>query len=149
MSSTCSQSQLCTVTPISSLFVQRSRFISVFVFVSRHICYKRSLAQIITLVAEWIDTYGIHHWKIFRSSYRYRKLAWVGYEPTTTEFRSNVLTDLAIRPWVQLCELQVHSDPNLYSCSNFIICSVSNFISTFAFISRHVFILTEILITWV
>ena len=32
----------------------------------------------------------------------YRKLAWVGFEPTTTEFRSDALTDWAIRPWVQL-----------------------------------------------
>ena len=31
--------------------------------------------------------YDIHHCKILRSSYR--KLAWVGFEPTTTEFRSN------------------------------------------------------------
>ena len=35
-----------------------------------------------------IDTWGIHHWKIFRSSYK--KLAWVGFEPTTTEFRSYI-----------------------------------------------------------
>ena len=82
------------------LYVQCSRFISVFAFFSRHICFKRSLAQVIMLVAEWIDTYGIHHWRIFRSSYR--KLAWVGFEPTTTEFRSDALTDWAIRPWVQL-----------------------------------------------
>ena len=148
MSSTRTQSQLCTATLISS-------HSSVFTFHFGHgLCqsphwFNRNLSQIITLVAEWIDTYGIHHWKIFRSSYRYRKLAWVGYEPTTTEFHSNILTDLAIRPWVQLCELQVHSDTNLYSYSNFIICSVSNFISTFAFVSHHVFILTEILITWV
>ena len=133
MSSTHTQSQLCTATLISS-------HSSVFTFHFGHgLCqsphwFNWNLAQIITLVAEWIDTYGIHHWKIFRSSYRHRKLAWVGYEPTTTEFHSNILTDLAIRPWVQLCELQVHSDPNLYSYSNFIICSVSNFISTFAFV---------------
>ena len=47
--------------------------------------------------------YGIHHWRIFRSSYR--KLVWVGFEPTTTEFRSGALTDWAIRPWVQLTVL--------------------------------------------
>ena len=81
-------------------FVQCSRLISVFAFVSRHICFKRSLAQVITLVAEWIDTYGIHHCRIFRSSYR--KLAWVGFEPTTTILRWDALTDWAIRPWVQL-----------------------------------------------
>ena len=32
----------------------------------------------------------------------YRKLAWVGFEPTTTEFRSDTTIDWAIRPWVQL-----------------------------------------------
>ena len=51
-------------------------------------------------VAEWADTYGIHHWRILWSSYR--KLAWVGFEPTTTKFRSDALTDGAIRSWVQL-----------------------------------------------
>ena len=28
------------------------------------------------------------------------KLAWVGFEPTTTEFYSDALTHLAIKPWV-------------------------------------------------
>ena len=36
----------------------------------------------------------------FRSSYS--KLARVGFQPTTTEFRSEALTNWAIRPWVQL-----------------------------------------------
>ena len=35
-------------------------------------------------VGEWTDTFGIHHWKILWSSYR--KLAWVEFEPTTTDF---------------------------------------------------------------
>ena len=48
----------------------------------------------------YIYIYGIHHWRIFWSSYR--KLAWVGFEPTTTEFRSDALTDWVIRPWVKL-----------------------------------------------
>ena len=43
----------------------------------------------------YIYIYGIHHWRIFRSSYR--KLAWVGFEPPTTEFRSDALTD-----WIDL-----------------------------------------------
>ena len=51
-------------------------------------------------VAEWPDTYSIHHWRILWSSYR--KLAWVGFEPTTTKFHSEVLNDWTIRPWVQL-----------------------------------------------
>ena len=51
-------------------------------------------------VAEWADTYGIHHWRTPWISYR--KLTWVGFEPTSTEFRLDTLTDWAIRPWVQL-----------------------------------------------
>ena len=31
-----------------------------------------------------------------------RKLAWLGFEPATTEFHSEALTDWAIRPWAQL-----------------------------------------------
>ena len=42
----------------------------------------------------------IHHWQILWSSYR--KFALVRFEPTTTEFRSDALTDWPIRSWVQL-----------------------------------------------
>ena len=80
----------------------------------------------------YIFTYGIHHWSIFRSSYR--KLARVGFEPTTTEFRSVAPTDWAIRPWVQVAlranfvqVLQFHL---------FVQCS--RVISVFAFVSRHI-----------
>ena len=34
--------------------------------------------------------------------YSYIKLAWVGFKPMTTEFRSDALTDWGIRRWVQL-----------------------------------------------
>ena len=46
-------------------FVQCSHVISVIVSVSRQICSKPNVAQVITLVAEWIDIYGIHHWRNF------------------------------------------------------------------------------------
>ena len=98
-SSTRTQSQLCTDTPISSLC-------SVFTFhFSLCLCQSPHLLQVKSrrgnpVVAEWIDTHGIQHWRIFRSSYR--KLAWVGFETTTTEFRLDALTEWAIRPWVQL-----------------------------------------------
>ena len=45
-------------------------------------------------VVEWIDTYDIHHWRIIWSIYR--KLGRVGFEPKTTEFRSDALTDCSI-----------------------------------------------------
>ena len=52
-------------------------------------------------VPEWTDdTYGIHQWIILWSSYR--KLAWVGFEPMTTEFCLDALYNWAITPWVQL-----------------------------------------------
>ena len=51
MNSTCTKNQLCTATLISS-FAQCSLFISAIAIASRHICFKRNLAQVITLVAE-------------------------------------------------------------------------------------------------
>ena len=51
-------------------------------------------------INKYIIYYGSDHWVILRSSYR--KLAWVGFEPTTTEFCWDALTDWAVRPWVQL-----------------------------------------------
>ena len=95
MSSSCSQIQLCTA------FIFHTTFISL---LSVHVSFRSLPSSVATfvnhVVAEWIYTYGIHHWRIPRSSYR--KLAWVGFEPTTTEFCSEGLTDWAIKPWVQL-----------------------------------------------
>ena len=85
------QSQICTTTLISS-FSQCSRFILAIVFVSRHISLKRNLGHVITLVVEWIDTYGIHHWRILRSSYR--KLTWIGFEPRTTDIYFCAILDI-------------------------------------------------------
>ena len=48
----------------------------------------------------YIHIYDIHNWKIIWISYR--KLPWVEFQTTTTEFRSDALTDWAISPWVQL-----------------------------------------------
>ena len=113
-------------------FFTCSRFILVFVLVSRHICFKWSLAQVITLVGEWTDTFGIHHWKIFRNSYG--KLAWVGFEPTTTEFCSDSLTDWDMRPWVQLSLRNNFVQPLQFHL--FLQCS--RLISVFAFVSHQI-----------
>ena len=130
MSSTRSQSQLSTATP-NFISFQCSLFISVFGFVSRHIRFKRNLTQVITLVAEWIDSYGVYHWRIFRSGYR--KLAWVGFEPTTTEFRSDALTDWVIRPCVQLA-----LRANCVQLLQFLLFApCSFFISVFAFVRQR------------
>ena len=95
--------------------------------------------------AEWTDTYGIHHWRILRSSYR--KLAWVGFEPTTTEFRSDALTDWAIRPWVQLA-----LRANFVQLLQFhLFVQFSRFISAIAFVSRRICFKPNLalVITWV
>ena len=65
----------------------------------------------------------------------YSKLAWVGFEPTTTEFRSDALTDWAIRPWGQLA-LRANFE-QLLQFHLFVQCS--RFISVFAFVSRHIY----------
>ena len=45
-------------------------------------------------LAEWTDTYGIHHWTIIRSlGSSYRKLAGVRFEPTTSKVHSDPLTE--------------------------------------------------------
>ena len=82
------------------LFVQCLRFISNIAFVSHHIWFKPNLTQLIKLVAEWVDIYGIHHWRIFRSSNR--KLTCVWFEPLTTKFCSDALTDWVITPCIYL-----------------------------------------------
>ena len=115
------------------LFLRCSYFISVVAFVNRQIFVKLTpIALVVTSVAEWINRYGIHHWRIFGSSYR--KLAWVGFEDTTNELRSGTLNNWAIAPWVQIWLranfvqlLQLHL---LVQCSRFIL--------TFAFFIRHI-----------
>ena len=48
----------------------------------------------------YIYMYGIHHQRINRNNSR--KVTSVRFEPTTTESRSDALTDWAVRPRVQL-----------------------------------------------
>ena len=79
-----------------------------------------------------IDTCGIHHWRIFRSSYR--NFAWVRFEPTTTEFRSDAVTNWAIRPWVQRV-----FRANIAQVIQFhLFVQFSHFIWTIVFVSCHI-----------
>ena len=76
------------------------------------------------------DTYI--YWRIFRSSYR--KLVWVGFEPTITKLRSHSLTNWAIRTWVQL-----KFKANFVQLLQFdLFFQCSRFISVIAFISRDI-----------
>ena len=43
---------------------------------------------------EWTDIYGTYHRNILWNSYR--KLTWKGFEPTTTEFRSDALMEILV-----------------------------------------------------
>ena len=83
--------------------------------------------HIYTMYILWYSTL-----KDFWSSYR--KLAWVRFEPMTTEFRSDALTDWAIRPWVQLT-LRANF-VQLLQFHLFVQCS--HLISAIAFVSRHI-----------
>ena len=84
------QSQFCITTPISS-----------FVRCQVSFWLLPTLVATFNLIEIFLrQSYGIHHWRILWSSYR--KLAWVEFEPTTTEFCSDTLTNWAIRPRVQL-----------------------------------------------
>ena len=51
-------------------------------------------------VAEWTNTFSIHHWMYF--SNRYRKLDRMKVKTTTTEFSSDELSNWATRSWVRL-----------------------------------------------
>ena len=64
----------------------------------------------------------------------YRKLAWVELETMTTKFRSDALTDWAIRPWVQVV-LRANF-VQLLQFHLFVQCS--HFNSAIAFVSRHI-----------
>ena len=111
---------------------QCSHFISTIAFFSRHSCFEQNLAQGITLGAEWIDTYGIQHWRVLRSNNR--KVAWVGFEPTTTEFRSDALPNWAIKSWVQLGLRGIFVQLLLFD----LVVQCSHLISAMVFVSRHI-----------
>ena len=99
MSSTHTDCQLCTATPIL-LFAQCKTLIWLLPWtVSKCVLIEIFLGES-DECSRMTDTYGIHHWRILWSSYR--KLAWVEFEPTTTEFRSDAISDWAIWPWVRL-----------------------------------------------
>ena len=117
---------------ITSHNIQYSRFILFFVFVGHLFCFKQSLAQVITLVVEWSEIYGIHHWEPFTSSFW--NSAWLRFEPTTTEFSSDALIDWFIRP-LSSTHLQSQLCPAL-QFHLFVHCS--RFIFSFAFISCHI-----------
>ena len=54
-------------------------------------------------------------------------------------FSTEGLFEVAIESWLTGHEFNSHSEPSLHSNSNFIDCSVSNFISAIAFVSCHVY----------
>ena len=114
------------------LFVSCSRFISTIVLIRRHVCFKvKSRTWNHISAAEWTDMYGIHHWMILRG--RHKKLAWLGFEPRTTEFHSDALTDWATKPWAQRA-----LRANFVQLIKFhLFVQRSRFISAMAFVSCH------------
>ena len=102
MNSTRTQSQLFTSTLISCLCLVFIFHFGYCLCKSPHL-FKKNLVQVITWVTEWINTYGIHHWRSFRS--RYRKSAWERFEPTTTGFCWDTWSDRAVRSWTNFTPL--------------------------------------------
>ena len=97
MSSTRTQSQLCTATPISS-FVQFPISFqllpsSVPAFNLVEISWSNQMS-----IAEWAYVYGIHHRRVIWSSYR--KLTLVGFEPTTTGTLKNKFSVCDVKEFV-------------------------------------------------
>ena len=114
------------------LSVQFSHFMLAVALVSYHICFMQNLAEIIMFAAEWIDTDGIQHWRIFRSSYG--NLAWVGFEPMRNKIHSGALTNWVIKPWVEFTLRAIFLQ--LLSFHLFVQCS--HFVSTFTFVSCRI-----------
>ena len=131
MSSTRVQSQFFTATPISSFDQCHISFrllcSSVTTFIWSKYCRGNHISA-----ADWAVIHGIHYRKILRNSYR--KLSWVGFEPTTTEFCTEALTNCIFGH-----EFNSQSDPSFYSYSNFIFSSMSYFISATALVSLQVY----------
>ena len=67
------------------------------------------------VVAEWTNTYDIHHGKIFRNSCR--KFASVGFEPSISKFFLDILPN-----WITRLEFNSHSELPFDSYSYFIVC---------------------------
>ena len=85
--------------------------------------------------------YGIHHWRILWSSYS--KLAWVAFEPTNWILfrRSNGLSYQAMS--------STRTRANFLQLPQFIICSVSGFISSIPLLSSvPTFTLVEIFLRY-
>ena len=121
----------CTGTPISSLCSVLTFHFGYFLRPSPHFLWAkpRKGNHVIRGMNRYIWYSPLKYlWSI------YRKLAWVGFEPTTTEFHSDALTDWAI--W-KLAQLRLRTNfVQLLQFQTFVQCS--HFISGIVFFSRHI-----------
>ena len=62
----------------------------------------------------FVFTYTLGFYRLY-SLNDYRKLFRVGFKPKTTEFRSDVLTDWVITPWVQFARALVHTHTHTHT----------------------------------
>ena len=76
---------------------------------------------------------------IYISTYQYLYISISIYLSIYMVFSTEGLFEVAIESWLTGHEFNSHSEPSLHSNSNFIDCSVSNFISAIAFVSCHVY----------
>ena len=73
------------------IYINTYIYIYIYIWIYMYIC---------VCVCVYIYIYMFSPLEEFKSSYR--KLAWDGFQPTTTELCSDTLTDWDISPWIQL-----------------------------------------------
>ena len=121
----------CTAAPISSLCSVLTFHFGHFLRRSPHFLWAKSRKgnHVIRGMNRYVWSLPLKYlWSI------YRKLAWVGFEPTTTEFHSDALTNWAIRLWVQL-----RLRTNFVQLLQFqISVQYSHFVLAIVFVSRHI-----------
>ena len=132
MSSTHTQNQLCTATPISSLCSVFTFRFSHFLRQRSHLHWAKSGRCYHMSAPEWTDIYVVHLRRTRGSSFR--NLAWVAFEPRVAEFYSEALTDWAVWSWSQFTVRAKFVQ--LLQFHQFVQCW--RFISVIAFVSWHI-----------
>ena len=126
-----SQNQLCAATPISSVSSVLTFYFGFCLRQVQHLLEAKS-RTCNHVSSGWIDTYGIHHWRSFRSSYI--ELTCVVVEPTATKFRLDALTNWTLRPLVQL----THTSNFVQLLQFHLFVHCSRFILVFPFVRHHI-----------
>ena len=109
-----------------------SSFISAIAFISRHVC--------LCLKYVWGNHISVVEWMVY-TVFPTKGFFEVAIESLPEwDLNPQQLNSVHMLKPTNLSghDFNLHSEPNFYSYSNFLVCSVWSFISAIAFISRHV-----------